>query len=74
MVSLGPDATGGLLGLSQGGQTAADYAIDFRTWARQSDWNVVAQCDVFMLGLGDYVKDNLPSLLDGLIELPSRVD
>lgn len=73
-MSLGPDTAGGLLGLSQGGQTVADYAIDFHTWACQSDWNVVAQCDVFMLGLGDYVKDDLPSLLDGLIELVSRVD
>lgn len=75
----GPDAAGGLLGLRQEGRTVADYAIDFRTQARQSDWNEAALCDAYLLGLRDYIKDelvshDLPATLDGLIELTSRVD
>ncbi|TWW77664.1 hypothetical protein D4764_12G0010540 [Takifugu flavidus] len=38
-VSLGPEATGELLNVKQGSRPVADYAIDFRTWARLSDWN-----------------------------------
>ncbi|KAJ3602064.1 hypothetical protein NHX12_029824 [Muraenolepis orangiensis] len=41
--------------------THTDYAIDFRTRARLSDWNAAAQCDVFLTGLADYVKDELLS-------------
>lgn len=78
-VSLGPDATGGLMSQRQGDRTVADYAIDFRTRARLSDWNAAAQCDAFLNGLAPYVKDelvsfDLPSSLDGLIELTSRLD
>ncbi|KAJ3604142.1 hypothetical protein NHX12_028883 [Muraenolepis orangiensis] len=55
------------------------WGVDFRTRARLSDWNAAAQCDVFLTGLADYVKDelvpfDLPTSLDGLIELASRVD
>ncbi|KAJ3605762.1 hypothetical protein NHX12_027806 [Muraenolepis orangiensis] len=61
-----------------GTRSVVDYAIDFRTWARLSDWNAAVQCDVFLAGLADYVKDelvlfDLPASLDGLIELASRV-
>ncbi|TWW58269.1 Retrovirus-related Pol polyprotein from transposon 17.6 [Takifugu flavidus] len=47
-VSLGPDATGGLMSVKQGSRPIADYAIDFRTRARLSDWNPAAQCDAFL--------------------------
>ncbi|TWW59253.1 Retrotransposon-derived protein PEG10 [Takifugu flavidus] len=65
--------------LRKGSQPVADYAIDFRTRARLSDWNSAAQCDAFLHGLAPYIKDelvffNLPPSLDGLIELTSRLD
>ena len=77
--SRGPDSTGGLLSLRQGSRTVADYSIDFRTRARQSNWNTEAQCDAFLLGLEGYIKDelvshDLPTTLDGVIELSTRVD
>lgn len=67
------------MGLCQGDRAVADYAIDFRTRARLSDWNSAAQCDAFLAGLAEYIKDelvsyDLPSSLDGLIELTSRFD
>ncbi|KAJ3603516.1 hypothetical protein NHX12_028261, partial [Muraenolepis orangiensis] len=45
--------------LQKGTRSVVDYAIDFRTRARLSDWNAAAQCDVFLAGLADYVKDEL---------------
>ena len=61
------------------GRTIADYSIDFRTRVHRSEWNVAAQCDAFLVGLEDYVKDRLvsyelPRSLDELIELSTRVD
>lgn len=78
-VARGPDAAGGLLRVRQGGRTAADYALEFRVRARQSQWNTAAQNDAFLLGLADYLKDELvsyelPSSLDGLIDLVLRLD
>lgn len=78
-VRLGPDADGGLLSLSQGSGTVVDYAIDFRTSSRRSSWNEPAQCDTYLRGLADYMRDelvsyDLPASLDGLIELTSRID
>lgn len=77
--ALAPDAAGGLLGLRQGSRTVADYAVDFRTRALQSQWNSAAQTDAFLLGLADYIKDelvsyDLPTSLDGLIELAAKLD
>lgn len=56
-----------------------DYSIDFRTRARLSTWNAGAQCDAYLNGLGPHVKHqlvsfDLPSSLDGLIELTTRLD
>ena len=77
--SRGPDASGGLLGLNQGSRSVADYSIHFRTRASSSEWNQAAQCDAFLMGLADYIKDelisyDLPTTLDGIIELASRID
>lgn len=77
--SSGPDAAGGLLGLRQGARTVSDYSIDFRTRALQSQWNAAAQTDAYLLGLNDYIKDelvshDLPSSLDKLIELATKLD
>ena len=77
--SRGPDASGGLLGLKQGSRSVADYSIHFRTQASSSEWNQAAQCDAFLMGLADYIKDelisyDLPTTVDGIIELASRID
>uniref|UniRef100_A0A8C5EI19 ribonuclease H n=1 Tax=Gouania willdenowi TaxID=441366 RepID=A0A8C5EI19_GOUWI len=74
-----PIAGGGLLGMRQGTRTVSDYSIDFRTRALQSQWNAAAQTDAYLLGLNDYIKDelvshDLPSSLDKLIELATRLD
>ena len=70
---------GGLLGLNQGCRSVADYSIHFRTQASSSEWNQAALCDAFLMGLADYIKDGLisyelPTTLDGIIELASRID
>uniref|UniRef100_A0A674PJ94 Uncharacterized protein n=1 Tax=Takifugu rubripes TaxID=31033 RepID=A0A674PJ94_TAKRU len=67
------------MSVKQGSRPIADYAIDFRTRARLSDWNPAAQCDAFLNGLAPYIKDalvpfDLPPSLDGLINLTSRLD
>uniref|UniRef100_A0A8C5DBT5 CCHC-type domain-containing protein n=1 Tax=Gouania willdenowi TaxID=441366 RepID=A0A8C5DBT5_GOUWI len=77
--SIGPDAGGGLLGIRQGARTVSDYSIEFRIRALQSQWNAAAQTDAYLLGLNDYIKDELvshdpPSSLDKLIELATRLD
>ena len=71
----GPDTSGGLLGLG-GSCSVTDYTIDFCIWALRNEWNQAAQVDAFLLGLADYVKDelvsyNLPASLDSIIELAS---
>ena len=75
----GPEAIGGLIGLKQGEKTVSDYSIDFRTRASRSKWNNSALCDAFLNGLADYIKDKLvsydmPTTLDGVIELATRID
>ena len=77
--SRGLDHHDSLFGLRQGGRTVADYSIDFRTRVHRSGWNTVAQCDAFLEGLDEYVKDglvpyDLPRSLNELIELSTRVD
>ena len=61
--------------LVQGSHSVTSYAIDFC----MCDWNLAALCDVFMRGLAGYIKDelvvyDLPSTLEGLIELAIRLD
>lgn len=67
--TLGPDAAGGLLNLHQGDRTVADHAVDFRTRAHESRWNTEAQCDTYLRGLKDNVKDVLVSF-----DLPTSLD
>ena len=76
---LGAEAGRELLDLVQGSHSVTDYAIDFRTKAPMCDWNPAALRDVFMRGLAGYLKDELvayemPSTLEGLIELATRLD
>jgi len=73
------DAARGLMTLCNGDLTVADFAIDFCTRARQSDWNSSALCDTFLHGLADTIKDklvsyDLPSTLDELIQLAIKED
>uniref|UniRef100_A0A8C4DQ98 ribonuclease H n=1 Tax=Dicentrarchus labrax TaxID=13489 RepID=A0A8C4DQ98_DICLA len=77
--SLGANAGRELLDLVQGSRSVTDFAIDFRTKAPMCDWNPAALRDVFMRGLAGYMKDELvayelPSTLEGLIELATRLD
>jgi len=73
------DAARGLMTLCQGDRSVPDFAIDFHTRARQSDWTSSVLCDAFLHGLADTVKDklvssDLPSTLDDLIQLVIKVD
>lgn len=75
----GPDAACGLMRMCQGEWSVADFAIDFRTRARESSWNSSAFCEAFLHSLADYIKGEmvsyeLPTSLDGLIELATRID
>lgn len=75
----GPDVSCPLTGMRQGNWSVADCAIDFRTRACESNWNSASLCEAFLFSLADYIKDELvshelPSTLDGLIELATRID
>lgn len=77
--AMGPDGTSDLLSIQQGNQSVADYSIDIRTKACQSDWNLAALRYAFLHGLAEYIKDKLvsyplPATLDELIELSTRLD
>ena len=68
-----------LTALQQAERSVADYSIEFRTLAASSGWNAKAQWDHFLHGLAEYIKDEifsleLPSTLDGLVDLAIRVD
>ncbi len=69
----------GLMGMHQGDRMVADYSIDFRTRASLSSWNSAALVDAFLHCLADCIKEELvspevPSTLDGVIELAIRID
>lgn len=76
VLSLGSKGTigaKGLLNLQQG------YQMDFRTKAHQSDWNLAALHDAFLDRLAECIKNELvsnelPSSLEGVIKLATRVD
>ncbi|KAL0187404.1 hypothetical protein M9458_019074, partial [Cirrhinus mrigala] len=59
-------------------RSESDYTIEFRTLASSSSWNDKALWDHFLHG-SERIKDEiysleLPTTLDGLIELATRVD
>ncbi|KAK0134635.1 Retrotransposon-derived protein PEG10 [Merluccius polli] len=63
--------------LCKGSCSVTDYAIDFRIRTRRSELNQAAQVDTFLLGLADYIKDelvshDLPASLDENIALASH--
>ncbi len=56
-----------------------DFSIEFRTLAAECKWNEEAQWDMFLHGLADRIQREifaieLPTSLDGLIDLSLRVD
>ena len=75
----GRDAATRLLNLRQGRNSAANYAIEFRVLAAESEWSDAALIPTFLHGLSDEVKDELVSRelsegLDSLITLAIQVD
>jgi hypothetical protein len=75
----GREAARVLADLHQGERSVADFSIEFRTLAAECQWNEEAQWDMFLHGLADRVQReiyalDLPTSLNGLIELALRVD
>ncbi len=75
----GREAARVLAALKQGGNSVTDFSIEFRTLAAECKWNEEAQWDMFLQGLADHIQKeifalDLPSDLDGLIDLAIRVD
>lgn len=78
-VTPGREAAKSLVALKQGRRSVLDYAIEFRTLAANSSWNQPALVDAFYNGLMETIKDHLtsldlPSELDALVSLVSRID
>uniref|UniRef100_A0A8C9ZYC4 CCHC-type domain-containing protein n=1 Tax=Sander lucioperca TaxID=283035 RepID=A0A8C9ZYC4_SANLU len=75
----GRDAANRLFSLQQGARSVADFVIEFRTLAVESEWNEKSLQTAFYQGLSEQLKDELisypePSDLDSLIALSIRVD
>ncbi len=65
--------------LRQTHRTVTDYSIEFRTLAAECSWNAEAQWDMFLHGLAPHIQNeiyalDLPTSLDGFIDLAIRVD
>lgn len=68
-----------LLDIQQGTRTVAEYAIEFRTLAAETNWDSRASRAAFRKGLTDRIKDelvykDLPEDLEKFIELCVRLD
>ncbi len=48
---------------SRGNGTVTDYS-EFCTFAAECGWNLKAQCDMFLYGLSDVIKDKIYSFLN----------
>ncbi len=75
----GTEAARALALLRQRESSVSSYSIEFRTLAASCGWNDKALWDHFLHGLAKHIKDEiysleLPSSLDGLIDLAIRVD
>uniref|UniRef100_A0A9J8BJU2 Retrotransposon gag domain-containing protein n=1 Tax=Cyprinus carpio carpio TaxID=630221 RepID=A0A9J8BJU2_CYPCA len=75
----GREAARKLAELRQHEGSVSDYSIEFQTLAVECHWNEEAQWDMFLHGLADRVQKeiyalDLPTSLNGLIELALRVD
>lgn len=72
-------AEAALHSLQQGRRAAEDYAVDFRRWSADTDWNDAALRHQFRMGLSDPLKDELarvgvPQSLKDLIDLSIQID
>lgn len=75
----GEEASRLLSSLRQGGCSAADFSIEFRTQATTSGWNEPALVARFLEGLCSELKDEIfarevPAHLDSLIDLAIRIE
>ncbi|KAG1928442.1 retrotransposable element [Pimephales promelas] len=75
----GREAARTLAELRQGRRSVSEFSIEFRTLAAECGWNEEAQWDMFLHGLADHVQKeiyalDLPTTLNGLIDLALRVD
>ncbi|KAG1929495.1 hypothetical protein F2P79_022926 [Pimephales promelas] len=75
----GREAARTLTELRQGRRPVSEFSIEFRTLAAECGWNEEAQWDMFLHGLADHVQKeiyslDLPTSLNGLIDLALRVD
>ncbi|KAG1925390.1 retrotransposable element [Pimephales promelas] len=75
----GREAARTLAELRQGRRSVSEFSIEFRTLAAECGWNEEAQWDMFLHGLADHVQKeiyalDLPTSLNGLIDLALRVD
>jgi hypothetical protein len=75
----GREAARTLVELRQGRRSVSEFSIEFRTLAAECGWNEEAQWDMFLHGLADHVQKeiyalDLPTTLNGLIDLALRVD
>nr|XP_055051762.1 retrotransposon-derived protein PEG10 [Misgurnus anguillicaudatus] len=75
----GREAARLLADLRQEDRSVSDYSIEFRTLAAECKWNEEAQWDHFLHGLADRIQQEiraveLPSSLNGLIDLTIRID
>lgn len=73
------EASRKLFHIRQLNRQVVDYAIEFRTAAADSGWNVPALRDAFMTGLSEPIKDQLAPLetprdLESLIAVAIRID
>ncbi|KAI3375256.1 hypothetical protein L3Q82_021763 [Scortum barcoo] len=62
-----------LLVLKQGDRRVVDYAIDFRTLAADSVWNMYTINDAFVNGLSEGMKDQLAGIWSGIIHPSSSL-
>lgn len=75
----GATAEAALLALRQGRRPVTEYAMEFKRWAVDTDWNDAAKMSFFRKGLCSALKDELaraeaPSGLDAFINHCIRID
>ena len=75
----GPAATRQLFRIQQGQRPVSDYAIEFRTLAASAGWGERELHGAYFNGLSNHLLDelntcDLPTSLDGQVELTLRVD
>lgn len=75
----GREAASRLLQLTQGSQSVAELAVEFRTLAMESGWNQEALTVAFTRALADDIKDELAARdpvtdLESLIDMAIRLD